>query len=129
MTIAIDINHADAAAQVYTNQRNDLYIKMFGDKPQKLAELDKAVAAEVDADAKKKKAAEADALRAEVVALTQTYNVETVRMLSAPAGAQLSPIKESELCMASEPVAPCKVTNAIPPGILSPLVPVTLTGQ
>jgi hypothetical protein len=114
MTFAIDINHADAAQQVYTLTRTDLINKMVGDRLQRLAKL--------QADPKKK--AEADALQAELNGIQQDFNQQDVRMLTTPAGALLSRIKESELCMAAPPVKPCRVTNAIPPSLLAALVPI-----
>jgi len=114
MTFAIDINHADAAQQIYTLARTELLRKMVGDRLQRLAKL--------QADPKEK--AQADALQAELNGIQQDFNQQDVRMLTTPAGALLSRIKESELCMAAKPVAPCTTTNAIPPSLLAALVPI-----
>ena len=51
------------------------------------------------------------------------------RMLDKPAGALLARIKESELCMKDPPVAPCKVTNNIPPALLSAILPIVDLGK
>jgi len=124
MTFAIDISHADDAVTIYQKQHSELLQKLLGDRLERLAALDQAATAETDAAVKKQKVAAAEALRAETTPLVQKLNEQNAHMLAAPGGALLSRIKESDLCMAAKPVAPCTVTNAIPPSLLAALVPI-----
>lgn len=51
------------------------------------------------------------------------------RMIAQPAGALLSRIKESSLCLKSPPVAPCQGTNNIPPALLAAVLPIVEVGK
>lgn len=52
------------------------------------------------------------------------FNQESEKALNAPSGLKMHRIRASDLCMEAKPVAPCTVTNNIPPALLAAILPI-----